>query len=144
MKIADLFEQEFTFNKSRVERLWKEINDVCFDGELHKPMILIEEDLNHLVPSSWKDTDKDGQCLGYCDLDPDPEDNPHDIVLLFSHKIDNAKELVEVVAHEMVHQALAEKHGYRGMLKIGHGSEFMAYKDAVKKYHNTTLHGASF
>jgi hypothetical protein len=53
-------------------------------------------------------------------------------------------ELIQVLAHEMVHQALAEKHGYVGMLKIGHGAEFMSYADDIKKYRGIKLYGASY
>ena len=140
MKLRDLLEITYHFSQADVKRLWREINHTCFDGELTEPPIYIEQDLNHLVPKQYADKFGEGDALGYCDEDPETKE----IVLLISTKVESARELMEVLAHEMVHQALAEKHGYIGMLKVGHGAEFMSYAPAIKKYYNMKLLGASY
>ena len=140
MKLRDLLETTYHFSQADVKRLWREINHTCFDGELTEPPIYIEQDLNHLVPKQYTDKFGGGDALGYCDEDPETKE----IVLLISTKVESARELMEVLAHEMVHQALAEKHGYIGMLKVGHGAEFMSYAPAIKKYYNMKLLGASY
>lgn len=142
--VAEETRVPFDFSLNDVKQLWREINHVCFEGDLHEPLILIEEDLAHLLTPEQQRIMADrfgtGQILGYCDEDPETGE----VVLLFCSDMDDARELVAVVAHEMVHQALAEKHGYRGMLKVGHGPEFMGYAADIKKYHNTKLLGPSY
>ena len=141
MKIHELLaEAAYRFTASDVKRLWREINHTCFNGDLTEPPIYLEQDLNHLVPKAYADKFGGGDALGYCDEDPESKE----IVLLISTKVESPRELMEVVGHEMVHQALAEKHGYVGMLKVGHGAEFMSYAPAIKKYYNMTLLGASY
>jgi hypothetical protein len=140
MKLHGLFESTYRFSQADVRRLWCEINYTCFNGELTEPPIYIEQDLNHLVQKQYTDKFGGGDALGYCDEDPETKE----IVLLLGTKIESARELMEVLAYEMVHQALAEKHGYIGMLKVGHDAEFMSYAQAIKKYYNLKLLGASY
>ena len=130
MKIRELMEH-YSFAKADVERVWSEINHVCFDGTLDRPTFVIEDDLNHLYPglAEGKDT------LGHCDEDPDDGA----IVILLSRKIESAKELIAVLAHEMVHQSLAQEFGYAAMLKIGHGPLFSQHAVSIRLYHNTPL-----
>ena len=143
MKLKQLLES-FHYTLADVKRLWTEINQVCFDGELTEPKIFIEPDLSHLVDEETmkRIQQKHGNAdiMGFCDEDPES----HDIVLLFLDDMADGQELMQVVAHEMVHQALAEKHGYEQMKRLGHGPEFMAYAEQIKKYHNANLLGASY
>jgi hypothetical protein len=133
--------QRFDFTQTDVRRLWRDINAVCFNGDLYEPPIYVESNLNHLMSRevAQKIADRFGKVdiLGYCDEDPETQE----IVLLFNSNMRTARELMAVVAHEMVHQALAEKHGYATMVKMGHGPEFRAYAPAIKKYHNLDLLG---
>ena len=140
MKLFEILNEQFIFDLNQVGQLWADINKVCFNNKLNKPPIYIEPDLNHLVPPEYADKFGSGDVLGYCDEDPETKE----IVLLVAAKMHTAIELMQVVAHEMVHQALAEKYGYQKMLQIGHGQEFIEYANSVKKYHNTVLHGASY
>ena len=129
MKIHELLENKFTFTLAQVRQLWRELNATSFNGDLTEPLILIEQDLDHMVPPGYADKFGGGDVLGFCDEDPESKE----LVLLLSMKINDAVELMEVVAHEMVHQALAEEHGYQQMLRIGHGTAFMSYALAIKK-----------
>jgi hypothetical protein len=139
MKLKDLLES-YHFTIQQTKQLWRELNKVAFDGELKEPPIYLESDLNHLVPPDYGDKFGSGDCLGYCDEDPETKE----IVLLISTKIESARELMMVLAHEMVHQALAEKHSYYEMLKIGHGEEFMSYAPKIKRYHDLKLVGPNY
>ena len=145
MKLKDLSEQKFSFTLSQLHRLWGEINEACFDGELTKPRLLIEDNLDHMVPADYlaqaRKEDPDAEIMGFVDEDIHGDNG---LVVLIADIMSGPKELVEVVAHEMVHQALAEKHGYKKMCQIGHGHEFMEYAEAIKKYHNTTLIGKEY
>jgi hypothetical protein len=139
MKLAEL-KAPYTFTMSMVKQLWQELNKACFESKLHEPPIYLESSLNHLVSGQYLDKHENGDVLGFCDEDPET----HELVLLLSTKIESPHELMQVLAHEMVHQALAEKLGYVQMLKVGHGPAFMAYAPAIKRYHNLVLFGASF
>ena len=142
MLLADLItENKNHFTIADYTRVWKEINQVCFDGELSEPKIFLDNDLSHLVDDpKYFDRFENGQIIGYCDEDPDD----HEIVLLFWNGLSDPREMIQVVAHEMVHQALAEKYSYEKMLKLGHGPEFMSYSNTIKAYHNIELFGASY
>lgn len=143
MKLQQLLES-FNYTLPDVKRLWTEINQVCFDGELTEPKIFIEPDLSHLIDEATMERirEKHGNAdiMGYCDEDPDT----HEVVLLFLDDMADGHELMQVVAHEMVHQALAEKYDYDQMRRIGHGPEFMSYAEKIRKYHNAKLLGASY
>ncbi len=143
MKLQHLLES-FNYTVDDVRRLWVEINQVCFDGELTEPKIFIESDLAHLIDEPTREKIRkqhgDVDIMGYCDQDPET----HDIVLLFLDDMADGRELLQIVAHEMVHQALAEKHGYDQMRRFGHGPEFKAYAPLIKKYHNAKLLGATY
>jgi hypothetical protein len=78
MKILNPVTASFTL--SQCWRLWNEINDVCFDGELRPPLhIFIEKDLSHLIDHNHPLDEGDGGGIaGFCDQDP------HASILLIS------------------------------------------------------------
>jgi hypothetical protein len=142
--MEDAQQRPFDFNVNDVKQLWREINRVSFGGKLHEPPIYVEPTLNHLLnpaqAQQMADEFGSGEILGYCDEDPETGE----VVLLFNADMRTASELMDVVAHEMVHQALAQEYGYVGMLKAGHGPKFMAYAPAIAKYHGVKLLDASY
>jgi hypothetical protein len=138
MKFHEISEQQFQVTLSKVKHLWHDINNVCFEGKLKEPRILLEPDLSHLISPEYRERMGEGEAMGYCDRDPESGE----IVLLFSNKITDPRELMQVVAHEMVHQDLAEEHGYDEMLRIGHSTGFTRYTSIIKRYYNTVLDGA--
>jgi hypothetical protein len=129
-----LQEYQFSFSVEQVKLLWEDINETCFDSELKLPKLeIVEQDVINKFKSE-KDPE-DADILGYCG------EKNGEIFLMFSKEIESASELMETVAHEMVHQDLAEKYGYLRMLQIGHKAAFMDYKPIIKLYHNVVLKG---
>jgi hypothetical protein len=130
----EFLKEGFDCNLPIVEHHWKAINKASFDGKLKHPKIsvLSQEDMNKLGKSS------DGDILGYCDAK-----DLDNIKLYFSKDITDIIELAKIVAHEMVHQALAQELGYHEMRIAEHGSKFMAYAPQIKKYRGTLLVGKS-
>jgi hypothetical protein len=124
------------FSIHDIEQVWEDINTKIFDGNLKRPKFRLEDDLNYLVPKEFH-PGPDAHILGFCNQVNDK------IVLQFSKEIYNAakpmREMIEVVAHEMVHQDLAQIHGYKEMCEIDHGPEFMAYAPRIKNYYNIIL-----
>lgn len=119
-----------------IKQIWNDANEKVFDGQLDMPKLSLEDDLNYLAkrygPDAMEEA-KNGDMLGYCDKEGSK------IILRFSKKIKNARELLEVVVHEMVHQAEAMRLTWLKMLRDPHGEEFLAWEDRVKKYHNLSL-----
>lgn len=119
-----------------IKQIWNDANEKVFDSQLDMPKISLEDDLNYLAkrygPDAMEEA-KNGDMLGYCDKEGSK------IILRFSKKIKNARELLEVVVHEMVHQAEAMRLTWLKMLRDPHGEEFLAWEDRVKKYHNLSL-----
>lgn len=130
-----------SFTLSQCWRLWNEINEVCFDGELRPPLhIIIERDLSHLIDHNHPLDEGDGGGIaGFCDLDP----HTHQEVLLFRSDL-QPRELMEVMAHEMVHQHLAQTVGYRRMCQIGHNRVFDDYAERISRYHGLKLLGEKY
>lgn len=125
---------------ANVKQLWQEINKTSFDNVLTEPLILIEPDIDHMIPHSQQRAGY--HVMGFVDID---HLDTHKLVLLFRHDASMpAHELVQVVAHEMCHQYLAQVHGYRAMLRIGHSTEFVKLASNVAKYHNTKLLGSEY
>src|SRR5574343_1964632 len=97
-----LQEYQFSFSVEQVKLLWEDINETCFDNELKLPKLeIVEQDVINKFKSE-KDPE-DADILGYCG------EKNGEIFLMFSKEIESASELMETVAHEMVHQDLAEK-----------------------------------
>lgn len=119
-----------------IEKIWHDANEKVFDGQLTKPKFSLEDDLNYLArrygPEAQEEA-KHGVMLGYCDKEGSR------IILRFSKKIKDVKELLEVVVHEMVHQAEAERTTWLKMLKDPHGDDFLAWEERISKYHNLSL-----
>ena len=119
-----------------IEKIWHDANGKIFDSELKLPKFSLEDDLNYLAKRFGPDAheeSKHGDMLGYCDREGSR------IILRFSKKIRTARELLEVVVHEMVHQAEAERTTWLKMLKDPHGEEFLSWEEKVSKYHNLSL-----
>jgi hypothetical protein len=133
-------ERYFKFNVQQLQLLWKDINKVCFNNEMdfHKTHITIEHSLSKYA--SKKDIDKrgsDAEIMGFVNETMDGI-----ITIEICEKIQDARELMEIFAHEMVHQYLAVTKSYDEMWDIGHKKEFMDFAPAIAKYHNIELHGA--
>lgn len=123
--------ENYTFTIFDIEKVWEDINAKLFDDKLKRPKFRLEDDLNYLVPEEHRP--ENAYILGYCDQDNNKT------ILRFCTRIDDPEELIAVIAHEMVHQSLAEKHGYEKMVDIDHGPDFMAYAPLLKNYHNIVL-----
>ena len=125
------------FNTHHLWQLWHLLNDTCFDGELEKPLYILQEpDLSHMIdrPHPIKREGEDGEIAGYCDQDPTTKR----IVLLFLNNL-SEREMLRVMAHEMVHQHMAQIHGYRAMCDMGHGTAFMEYRERIRRYKGLDL-----
>lgn len=125
------------FTTHQLWQLWELLNETCFDGELKKPLYILQEpDLSHLLdrPHPIAGEGDSGQMTGYCDEDPATK-RP---VLLFLRGL-SEHEMLEVMAHEMVHQHLMQKHGYTRMCRMGHGPVFDSYKSTIAKYKGLKL-----
>jgi hypothetical protein len=117
-----------------IEKIWDDANEKIFNGQLTKPKFTLEDDLNYITKRYKTDGEAvDGNILGFCDRVGSR------IVLQFSKKIANARELLETVVHEMVHQAEAERTTYLKMHADPHGDDFFAWADQVKTYHGLNL-----
>lgn len=128
-----LSELNKSFSLAQVEQLWEEFNKTCFDGELTKPEIAIDDDI-HKHMHGEDDYFGAGEIEAACAMNK----KTGKLILIFKSE-SNPIKMMQMVAHEMVHQSLVEKFDYDSMLKFDHGSEFSAYKDAIAKYHNTKL-----
>lgn len=121
-----------------IEQIWDDANDKVFGGQLDKSKtkFTLEDDLNYLArrhgPDAMEEA-KNGVMLGYCDKVGSY------ITIRISKKIKDVKELLEVVVHEMVHQAEAQRTNYLKMLEDPHGEDFLAWADAVGSYHGLNL-----
>lgn len=131
----------YAYDQTICWRLWNEINDACFDGELRPPLkIIVESDLQHLLEGRHElDEGQGGGVAGYCDIDPD---TGQEVILLIDDM--DARELMEVMAHEMVHQHLAQTQGYTKMCQIGHAAAFEGYAERIARYYGIKLLGAGY
>jgi hypothetical protein len=132
----------YAYDLSICWRLWNEINEVCFDGTLRPPVrIVIESDLSHMLNGRLHELDDGtgGGIAGYCDLD---NDTGQEVLLLLDDM--NARELMEVLAHEMVHQHLAQTLGYTNMCRTGHTELFNSYAPKIHKYYGINLLDSSY
>lgn len=131
----------YAYDQTICWRLWNEINDTCFDGELRPPLkIIVESDLSHLLEGRHElDEGQGGGVAGYCDIDPDTQ---QEVILLIDDM--DARELMEVMAHEMVHQHLAQTHGYTNMCRLGHAAAFEEYAPRIARYYGIKLLGAGY
>jgi len=125
-------QSNYTVRLDDIKAVWQDINTKLFEDELNTPKFTLEDDLNYLAPEEKRPSEH-AYILGYTDHDSSG------VVLRFCKRIENPREMIEVVAHEMVHQALAERYGYDEMLRVGHGPRFMRYGVLLKKYHNIVL-----
>ncbi len=140
MKFSESVNAGGGFSLQQANQLFRDMNRIIFNNEISAPWIIFESNLNHLVPPQFADLTKDGDVLGFCDLDPDTKK----CVILLNAKIRRADTFMEVLAHEMVHQHLAETTSYQDMLRAGHGPTFMAYTSKVRQYRGLILRGATF
>jgi len=114
-----------------IKQIWADVNTKIF-GNLNEPEFTLEADLDYLVPV--ENRPENAHIMGYCD-----NKGANGITLRFCERIKDVKELINVVVHEMVHQALAQRHGYDEMCDIDHGDQFMAFAKIVKRYHGVNL-----
>lgn len=137
---------ESDYSHASIMIIWKNANDIVFNNKLNEPKFSLEQNLqkytNFFIPDGIG-----GTLLGFCDWSDliwDQRKEPYDFdtfhpVLRFAKSIKDRKELEEIVVHEMVHQMIAQQHGYRYMCEVNHGPEFMAYAPSVAKYKNIKL-----
>lgn len=127
-----------TVTHSGLLALWQDFNATCFDGNLRAPLILLES--GRKLSERIEDFIAD-HSLSHVDKTDDNE--PGGLVLWSASTqraviiINSGMDLAEtkiVLAHEMVHQALAEEHGYIPMCRLGHGPSFLAYKRNIERY----------
>lgn len=117
-----------------IQKIWEDANNKVFGGQLTKPKFSLEDDLNYLSKRYKTDGEEtNGYILGYCDKEGS------NIILRFSRHISTIRELLEVVVHEMVHQAEAQSSTWLKMLKDPHGEKFLSWEGEVSKYHNLSL-----
>lgn len=137
------------FSPQEVIQLWSLLNDRCFDSKLKKPIIVLDdqqgiearvEDFIEDWGLANAEDRKGGSTLGLVLWDF----KRSLAVIVLSKSLTSAHDLMHVLAHEMVHQALAEKHGYQTMCRIGHGPQFSAYQMNIERYPGLTLLGANF
>lgn len=118
-----------------IEQIWEDANDKVFQGQLDKPKFTLEDDLNYLF-RRYPDNEeaRKGTIVAFCDKEGSK------IILRFCGKaIRNARDLMEIVVHEMVHQAEAERTTYLKMHADPHGEDFFAWAGAVSTYHGMKL-----
>lgn len=147
-KYMDTSRERITFTASQVAKLWELLNATCFSNALSKPSFVIQRNLKKRVSDfiadynlpAHADTTKQGDTLGLVLWDF----KRNQATIVIDTSVDNPKDLMMVLAHEMVHQALAEKHGYQKMCVIAHGPEFKAYKANIERYKGLKLTGEDF
>ena len=108
--ISDEAKRYFKFDINQLHKLWKEINKTCFNNEMdfHKTHFSIVPSL--LKYASKRDIDKrgsDAEIMGFVNETMDGI-----ITIEICEKIHDARELMEIFAHEMVHQYLAVTKAY--------------------------------
>lgn len=109
-------------------QVWETLNQVCFDSELKRPdAILLVSDLSHLK------SEVPGETTMGC-VTP----TLNNCVIHLRSDL-SEQELYHVLGHEMIHQAILQKHGYEEMVNIAHGPKFTIYRNALKKFHGLTL-----
>lgn len=138
-----------TFSVNEIKQLWVLLNERCFDGRLREPIFSLEYDLmerandfasdNHITPID-ADGDSGKHLLGLCLW----QFSRNRAVILLDKSITDPRTLVKVMAHEMVHQDLAEQHGFGEMCRMGHGPAFKAYKQLIERYPGLRLTGEDF
>ena len=120
-----------------IEQIWDDANAKVFDGQLEKSKtkFTLEEDLDYInkrFPAN--EEARNGHIVAYCDK----EGSKH--ILRFCRPMfRDARDLMEVVVHEMVHQAESERIGYLQMCRDPHGEDFFAWAPQVRTYHNMVL-----
>lgn len=148
MKLQAKTRLKASFSPRAIAKLWDMLNTVCFDGLLKKPIIVLqdEDDMQVRVEDFMHDhgiahvDQKDRSTMGLVLWDY----GKARAIILINKAIVNPRELMLVLVHEMVHQALAESEGYIAMCKIGHGTKFKAFKEQVARYKGLYLTGADF
>jgi hypothetical protein len=139
MKIEAKARLEASYSGSEVAQLWTVLNRVCFDSALTRPFFSIESQadmanrVNDFVHDYGLDPSQNkhgNQTLGFTlwDFKADKA------AIVISKDVKDAHTLIVTMAHEMVHQALAETYGFVEMCKMGHGPKFVAYKSKVERY----------
>ena len=124
-------------SKENIEHIWDEANEQVFGGQLNKSWtkISIEDDLEYLNRRFPHNEEKrDGKLVAYCD-----KEGSKYILRFCGPMLRDARDMMEVTVHEMVHQAEAERIGYLNMCKDPHGPGFFAWADSVHTYHNIVL-----
>lgn len=138
------------YSSREVLALWHHLNEVCFDSSLKQPLIAVEDNESLLV--RYDDFVEDYK-VAHADVKPDGafvegmvlwDSIRKRAVIILNKGITTAKDLMLILAHEMVHQALAEKYGYNQMCRIGHGPRFKAYASKVARYPKLYLTGPDF
>ena len=114
-----------------LQQLHKEINRRCFGHRLNPVQIVAEHSLTYLAPKHpFSERNPEGEIAGFCAAVPEDD---HKCVLHFLHALDE-KEMLNTMAHEMVHQWLVQQYGYQHMLRVGHGPEFTKYDVWLRKW----------
>ncbi len=148
MKLQATTRLRASFSIREVSELWDMLNVQCFDGLLKKPILVMQDEdiMQERVEDFMYDhgivhVDQKGKStLGLVLWDY----GKSRAAILINKSITSGKELMLVLVHEMVHQALAESEGYIAMCKIGHGPKFRAYKERVERYKGLYLTGEDF
>lgn len=118
-----------------IEQIWKDANHKVFEDQLSKPKFTLEEDLNYLNKRfPHNEEARSGNIVAYCD-----KEGSKYILRFCRPMFRDARDLMEVVVHEMVHQAEAERTSYLKMCDDPHGDGFFAWAPIVHTYHNMTL-----
>lgn len=128
-----------SYTSVELKNTWNHLNQVCFDGILKVPFLAMEspDTLLSRVDDFVADYNIDpkldvrsGYPAGLCLWDF-PRDRA---TILISRDIKTANEFLEVVAHEMVHQAIAQQLGFKEMCVIGHGPVFLSYRSRLARH----------
>lgn len=123
----------FVYDLKKLAGVWADINLVCFDSSLKRPVFHLHDDLDAVLGKEHNQT-------GYTRGAAYYESSKVNIALL-THL--GRRDFYHVLAHEMVHQKLIETIGMSKSVSINHGAEFMAYADRIKRYPGLTLIGAT-
>jgi hypothetical protein len=122
-------------NVETIKEIWEDANDKVFQGQLDKPKFTLEDDLNYINKRyPHNEEARNGDIVAFCD-----KEGSKFILRFCKSVIKNPRDLMEVVVHEMVHQAEAERTTYLKMCEDPHGDNFFAWADAVATYHNMVL-----
>ena len=130
-----------------LKNLWELLNDTCFEGSLNPPILIQEggKDLNSRVEDFVID-----HGLPHLDMRGNETcglvlwDHNRDRAIIVINSGLNPKDLMLTMAHEMVHQKLAQELGYYAMCRAGHGPLFRSYKESVMRYKGLYLTDANF